>query len=54
MYYSCAKFRDFTFSRLGFVMQTNRHTQMPLNALLPRLLSARIIMKLQTYGALKK
>jgi len=27
MDYPCAKFGDFSFSRLGFIMRTNTHTQ---------------------------
>ena len=46
MDYPCAKFGDFSFSRFGFIVETNRHThgitesQTPLNALLLRLSSA--------------
>ena len=33
MDYPCAKFSDFCFSRLGFIVRTNRHTESrtPLN-----------------------
>ena len=37
--YPCAKFGDFSFSRFGFVVRTDREAQTPLNVLLPRLSS---------------
>ena len=46
MDYLCGKFGDCSFSRFGFIMRTNTHTdaQMWMNALLPRLLSAKVIL----------
>jgi len=47
MDYPCAKFGDFSFSRFGFIVRTDKHTdtesQTPLNALLPRLSEAWVI-----------
>jgi len=46
MDYPCAKFCELGFSQFDFIMRTDtqthtqNYTQMPLNALLPRLLSA--------------
>jgi len=50
---SCAKFGDFSFSRFCFIVRTvDRHTesqtesQTPLNAILTRMSSAKVIMGL--------
>jgi len=40
MEYSCGKFGDYSFSRFGSIVRTNKHTQTLVNALLSRLSSA--------------
>jgi len=42
MDYPCGKFGDCSFSRFGFIVRTNRHTD-AASALLPRLSSAKVI-----------